>query len=189
MPIAPTTPASATPRPRPKTTRRADPEDKPEGARRRPAPAAPDPADKPADPAPEAVAEPTEKPAPPAATPKGKKGGKTKGGKAAAATPAPEPKELSKEQLALQQAQVSGDSEAIEKAKYDLAKAEAVADPRIVELKEKADNAATDEEGRKALRAYNKALFQKMRSVDDSIKERIDSMEAAVMKRLEGPGE
>ena len=58
------------------------------------------------------------------------------------------------------------------------------ADPKLQELKLKADTAATDEEARKALRTYNKALFQKMRDLDPSIKERIDKMEAAVLRRL-----
>jgi hypothetical protein len=35
------------------------------------------------------------------------------------------------------------------------------------------------------LKAYNKALFSRMRKADPSVKERIDQMEAAVLKRLE----
>jgi hypothetical protein len=104
--------------------------------------------------------------------------------KSAAGDQPPAP-EKTKEQKALDEAMASGDANDIEKAKYDEVKARASADPRVKELKEKADAALTDEEGRKALRAYNKALFQKMRSLDGSIKTRIDEMEAAVMKRLQ----
>jgi hypothetical protein len=87
------------------------------------------------------------------------------------------------------EAMAGGDADAIEKAKYDEVRVRALEDPRVKELKGKADEALTDDEGRKALRAYNKALFQKMRSLDGSIKDRVDRMEAAVMKRLEGSGE
>ena len=51
-------------------------------------------------------------------------------------------------------------------------------------LKAKADDAATDEESRKALRAYNKALFDKIRKLDSTVSDRADRMEAAIMKRL-----
>ena len=68
---------------------------------------------------------------------------------------------------------------------YDQAKAKAQEDSEIQKLKEMADNAVSDEEAKPALRAYNKALFGKMRRSDPSIKERIDRMEAAVLKQLE----
>jgi hypothetical protein len=71
-----------------------------------------------------------------------------------------------------------------EKWKYDEARAKAAQDQEVRTLKEKADAAANEEEGRRALRAYNKALFDKMRAIDPTIKERIDAMEAGVMKRL-----
>ncbi len=57
-------------------------------------------------------------------------------------------------------------------------------DPEVQALKQKADEAVTDDEANKAQRAYNKALFAKMRKLDPLIKERIDRMEAAMMKRL-----
>jgi hypothetical protein len=57
-------------------------------------------------------------------------------------------------------------------------------DDKVQELKQKSDAAFGDEEGRKAMRAYNKALFRKMRSIDPSIKERADATEAAIMRRL-----
>ena len=57
-------------------------------------------------------------------------------------------------------------------------------DPQVRSLKARADDAATEEESRKALRAYNKALFEKMRKVDGSLSDRIDRMEAAMLRRL-----
>ena len=57
-------------------------------------------------------------------------------------------------------------------------------DPHVKSLKAAADDATTDEASRKALRAYNQALFDKMRQLDGSLRERIDRMEAAILKRL-----
>lgn len=74
--------------------------------------------------------------------------------------------------------------EAQEKWKYDETRKKALEDEEVRKLKEKANTAPNEEEGRRALRAYNKALFNKMRSLDPSIKDRIDAMEAGVMKRL-----
>ena len=80
----------------------------------------------------------------------------------------------------------SADDEVQEKYKYDMAKAKALTDPAILKLKEKADSAVDEDEGRKAQRAYTKALFDKMRSIDGSIKERADRIEAGILRRLEG---
>jgi hypothetical protein len=77
-----------------------------------------------------------------------------------------------------------GDPEELEKKRYDQAKAKATEMPEILALKEKADNASTDEESRRALRTFNRALFAKMRQLDPSIKDRADRIEAAIMKRL-----
>ncbi len=77
-----------------------------------------------------------------------------------------------------------GDPEELEKKRYDQAKATAMEMPEILALKEKADNASTDEESRRALRSFNKALFNKMRQLDPTIKDRADRVEAALMKRL-----
>jgi hypothetical protein len=88
---------------------------------------------------------------------------------------------------AVQEAIASGDPDAIEKAKYDELKTHAADDPHVKELKQKADTAPTEDEGRKASRSYYKALFEKMRSLDDgSAHERIERMETAVMKDLGG---
>jgi len=72
----------------------------------------------------------------------------------------------------------------VEQAKWDAAKAKAMEDNQVQELKQKSDATLGEEEGRKAMRAYNKALYRKMRSIDPSLKERIDATEAAILKRL-----
>lgn len=150
-------PAKATPAP--------EPEDKPE--------------EKPSAPAkPEAAPEqPENKPAPepPKESKRPSKGNK----------PTPPPVRT-KEQAALEKAQAGGDADAIEKAKYNEVKSRAETDPKIHELKEKADNSPTEEEGRKNQRAYNKALFGKMRSLEPDLKPRIDRVEAAVLRQLGG---
>ena len=78
----------------------------------------------------------------------------------------------------------NAETEAAEKQKYDQAKAKAAADPKVKELRGKADTAPSEEESRKALRAYNKEMFKRMKEIDPSIKEHVDRMEDAVMKRL-----
>ena len=78
------------------------------------------------------------------------------------------------------------DPETKEKFRFEQAKAKAAADPEVMEFKAKADSAVSDEDARSAQRAYNKALFGKMRKIDSGLDERIDSMEAAILKRLDG---
>jgi hypothetical protein len=103
------------------------------------------------------------------------------------ATPAPKPPKTTKPAPA-PKTDVGVDEEAVtetvERAKFTEAKTKAMEDAEIQELKLKADTAPTEEEARKAMRSYNKALFRKMRSLDPSIKERIDATEAAIMRRL-----
>ena len=77
------------------------------------------------------------------------------------------------------------DPETKENFRFEQAKAKASEDPEVLELKAKADGAVSDEEARSAQRAYNKALFGRMRKIDGSLAERINQMEAAILKRLE----
>jgi hypothetical protein len=154
-------------------------------------------------PAPKPSPKPTAKPAtapsaqPPGAvaTDSGKKAGESAGGAEgpAAAADRPAGVALPKGRKGAKNAASSllnkadteeGDPEEIEKKHYDQAKAKAMEMPEILALKEKADNAATDEESRRALRSFNKALFNKMRQLDPTIKDRADRVEAALMKRL-----
>ncbi|MDQ3621651.1 MAG: hypothetical protein M3463_04065, partial [Verrucomicrobiota bacterium] len=76
------------------------------------------------------------------------------------------------------------DVEAVEKRKYEEARTKALEDAELQTLKQKADNAPSEDEARTAMRTFNKALFSRMRQIDPSIKERIDAMEAGVLKRL-----
>jgi hypothetical protein len=105
-----------------------------------------------------------------------------------AATPAP-PKKTGKTRNTPEAKNIppttSADTEVQEKYNYDVAKAKALTDPEVLKLKEKAESAVNDDEARKAQRAYTKALFKKMRSIDESIKERADRIEAGILRRLE----
>ena len=74
----------------------------------------------------------------------------------------------------------------IERAKYAHARSVAAEDEHVRDLKQKAESATSEDEGHKALRAYNRALFEKMRKLEPSITDRIDHMETAVLKRLGG---
>ncbi len=76
------------------------------------------------------------------------------------------------------------DPDVQEKFRFDQAKVKAMEDPQVKALKAKADNAATEEESSKALRAYNKALFEKIRKIDKTVAERATRLEAAILKRL-----
>ena len=157
-PVAKSTPTPKPTRVRPKTDR--------------PAPATPAPTEKRIDKrsAPEPKATPEAKPAP-----------------APKATPAPKPSKSSKPQPAPKVDATPGadvDTETAERTKFTDAKTKAMEDAEVQELKLKADTASSEEEARKAMRTYNKALFRKMRSIDPSIKERIDATEAAIMRRL-----
>jgi hypothetical protein len=101
--------------------------------------------------------------------------------KAPSATPA---KKTTSTKPAAPEPPADADPEVKEKFRYEQAKAKATEDPHVKSLKAKADDATTDEESRKALRAYNKALFDKIRKIDGSVSDRADRMEAAIMKRL-----
>jgi hypothetical protein len=72
----------------------------------------------------------------------------------------------------------------VERFKFTEAKRKAMEDTAIQDLKFKADTAPSEADARKALRAYNKALFQKMKKIDPNISERIDATEAVILKRL-----
>ncbi len=76
------------------------------------------------------------------------------------------------------------DQEAKDRARYHELKAKALEDDGIKALKDKADNAAGDDT--EAEKAYNKALFKKLRSMDPSISDYIDRMEKATIKRIGG---
>ena len=81
-----------------------------------------------------------------------------------------------------------GDEESKEKAHFQEVKAKALEDKSIQALQDKADNATSDDEHRKASKDYYKALYGKMRKIDPSLKEHINGVENARMKRFEQPG-
>jgi hypothetical protein len=76
------------------------------------------------------------------------------------------------------------DADAKEQYRFETAKSKAIQDPQVKALKDKADLAQTEDESRAALRAYNKALFQKIRKIDPGVSEYADPLEKAILKRL-----
>jgi len=70
--------------------------------------------------------------------------------------------------------------------RYREARTKALADAKVLELQQKMDNATDDDAHRRASREYYKSLFDTMRKIDPSIKERVDRTEAATLKRVEG---
>jgi hypothetical protein len=74
--------------------------------------------------------------------------------------------------------------EAEETAHFQAAKKKALEDQHVQELQAKADSAMGDE-AKAASKRYYKALYDKMREVDPSVKDRIDRTEAATLKRVD----
>ena len=79
------------------------------------------------------------------------------------------------------------DQEAHDKARFTELKAQAVQDPAIKVLRDKATT-STGAAGRDAEKAYEKALFDKVRSMDPSISDYVDRLEKYALKRLEDTG-
>ena len=111
------------------------------------------------------------------------------GSATALATPAPKPTKTApitatKPAKPLVEPPADADAEVKEKFRFDQARAKVGEDPQVKALKQKADEASTDDESRKALRAYNRALFEKIRKIDSSVSDRATRLEAAILKRL-----
>ena len=70
------------------------------------------------------------------------------------------------------------ESEAARAAKSRSVEGRAVEDPAVRDLKKKIYSAKTDEEQAAAYREYRRGLYQKMRELEPSLKERIDAAEA-----------
>lgn len=68
--------------------------------------------------------------------------------------------------------------------RFQEVKTKALADKKVQELQEKADN-ATGDESRPALRQYYKALYSRMREIDPTLRERIQRTEAASLRRAD----
>lgn len=75
------------------------------------------------------------------------------------------------------------ETEATRAAKLRNAEAHAVEDPAVRELKKKIYSAKTDEEQAAAYREYRSGLYQKMRELEPSLKDRIDQTESAAGQR------
>ncbi len=67
---------------------------------------------------------------------------------------------------------------------YQEVKLTALKDAAVRSLHDQSDAAKTDEGRRQALRAYYRALFAKMTSLDPTLKKKCDAMEEAYLRRL-----
>lgn len=76
------------------------------------------------------------------------------------------------------------DADNSEDRRYEDAKENAEADPRVQELKLKSDSAVGEEEGREASIAYNRALFRKILEIDGTLSDRVSSIENAILRRI-----
>jgi hypothetical protein len=76
------------------------------------------------------------------------------------------------------------EEEAEESARFQAAKAKALQDQHVQDLQTKADSATGDDQ-QLATRRYYRALYDKMRDIDPTLKDRIDRTEAATLRRLE----
>jgi hypothetical protein len=71
-----------------------------------------------------------------------------------------------------------------ERTKFRSAKARALEDPQLKELRSKADGEVNEAEAHKALMNYNRALFQKIREVDPSVSDYSGRVEQSMTKRI-----
>jgi hypothetical protein len=72
-----------------------------------------------------------------------------------------------------------------QKTRYYSVKVKADKDDDLVELQDKADKAKNDEAKRQALRQYYDLLAKRMKKIDPSLSEWIDTMHSAYLRRLE----
>jgi hypothetical protein len=70
---------------------------------------------------------------------------------------------------------------------FKQARQQAFEDAKVAELRIKADEAKSKDAANAATRAYLKSLYSKMRSIEPSLKDRIDLTEAAALKGLDSP--
>lgn len=70
---------------------------------------------------------------------------------------------------------------------FNQARQQAFEDAKVAELRIKADEAKSKDAANAATRAYLKSLYSKMRSIEPSLKDRIDLTEAAALKGLDSP--
>jgi hypothetical protein len=70
--------------------------------------------------------------------------------------------------------------------KFKDAKAKALQDAKVTDLKSKADGEVDEAAAAKALASYNRALFQKIREIDPSVSDYATKVEQALTKRVSG---
>ncbi len=71
-----------------------------------------------------------------------------------------------------------------EDERFANARKAAAEDPKIVELREKADLSKTKEAADRAMRSYLRALYGKMRTLEPALEDRINLTEAAALKAV-----
>ena len=82
----------------------------------------------------------------------------------------------------------ASDSSASDKAaqtedeRFTAARKAAYEDPRVAELRAKADAAKNEEAANRAMRSYLRALYGKMRTLEPTLEERINLTEAAALR-------
>ena len=69
-------------------------------------------------------------------------------------------------------------------AKFKAVKAQAMENPEVKDLKSKADGEVDDAAAQKALSAYNRALFRKIREIEPSVTAFSERVEASMTKRV-----
>jgi hypothetical protein len=89
-----------------------------------------------------------------------------------------------KSQEPLVETKTPAEEEAEETSRFQAAKTKALEDERVLDLQAKADS-ATGDDAKAAMRRYYHALYNKMREIDPSLKERIDRTEEATLRRAE----
>jgi hypothetical protein len=95
------------------------------------------------------------------------------------------PKEAPKTKKAPKPAPDPGSAEKAaqtEDEKFTAARKAAYEDPRVAELRTKADAAKNEEAANRAMRSYLRALYGKMRTLEPSLEERINMTEAAALR-------
>jgi hypothetical protein len=122
------------------------------------------------------------KPSAPEATPESTT--KHKNGEMTSQIPFVPPAEKEKPEAPLVETKTPAEEEAEETSHLQAAKTKALQDQHIQELQSNAD-AATGDEAKVATRRYYRALYEKMRQIDPSLKDRIDRTEEATLRRVE----
>ena len=113
----------------------------------------------------------------------------TETSKKTSGTTAPVVSESTKKKSASGSKSTAGAGEKLktEDERFAAARKAAAEDPKVVELREKADAAKNDESAGRLVRSYLRALYGKMRTLEPSLEERINLTEAAALKAVGKP--